>query len=236
MYRIYLNQVENEYHYAELVREFLPEEAFEVIPGTWIPADSYHLTEGSYMINRSGGQSRDENKAELYRLLETLTGIHPEWGTLTGVRPLKLARQVFTECSCIEETVRILKDHYLLDDGKAELLARTLRYQQKYVSEPDPRNYSMYVGIPFCPSICSYCSFSSTLAREELVEQYLDRLLQEIRYAGQLFQDQETELESVYIGGGTPTTLAPAQLEILIRELADSFHFDPGELEFTVEA
>ncbi|MBQ6621646.1 MAG: coproporphyrinogen dehydrogenase HemZ [Mogibacterium sp.] len=236
MYRFYLNQVSNEYHFAELVREFLPEESFEAVPGSWIDAENYKLTDNSYMINPLGEKDRDEIKAELYRLLSDLTGRTPPWGTLTGVRPLKLAFLIYDRYGSVTDMVRVLQEAYLLQPDKAALMERILRYQLRSVSAPGPDRYSIYVGIPFCPTRCSYCSFASSVASGEVIDRYLEHLLREIRYTGSLLRDSGKSIESLYIGGGTPTTLAAHQLEPLLNVLYDAFRLDPEATEVTVEA
>ena len=90
MYRFYINNITNDYHYSELARVFLPDDEFEVI-GFRMPGGRLPLRDGSFIINREGCSDRDEIKRECYRLLSELTGMDPGWGTLTGVRPLKLA-------------------------------------------------------------------------------------------------------------------------------------------------
>ncbi len=127
-----------------------------------------------------------------------------------------------------------------MSDRKIKLIDEIIDYQMKHVKEPDPNKLSIYVGIPFCPTRCAYCSFASNVADEDEIAEYLDNLYKEIRYTGELNREYKARLgnsiESIYIGGGTPTTLNAGQLERLIDELSNAFEIKPSEIEFTVEA
>ena len=223
-----------------MCRVFLDDSEFEVI-GIDLGADSkICLREGSYLLNASGTGQRDTIKRELYNLLHELTGSKPEWGTMTGVRPLKLSLDKYKELGSYEKLNDCLSTLYLMSDRKIKLIDEIIDYQIKHVKEPDPNKLSIYVGIPFCPTRCAYCSFASNVANEDEIAEYLDNLYKEIRYTGELNREYKARLgnsiESIYIGGGTPTTLNAGQLERLINELSNAFEIKPSEIEFTVEA
>ena len=244
-----------------MCRVFLDDSEFEVI-GIDLGADSkICLREGSYLLNASGTGQRDTIKRELYNLLHELTGSKPEWGTMTGVRPLKLSLDKYKELGSYEKLNDCLSTLYLMSDRKIKLIDEIIDYQMKHVKEPDPSKLSIYVGIPFCPTRCAYCSFASNVANEDEIAEYLDNLYKEIRYTGELHKEYKARLsnskadsrndsdissddsavstasiESIYIGGGTPTTLNAGQLERLIDELSNAFEIKPSEIEFTVEA
>ena len=218
----------------ELARVFLPDDGFETIAYSGKPVADL-LGTGSYFVNKKGSDDREEIKRELYGLLSELTGMKPPWGTLTGVRPLKPALEICRESS-VPEMERTLKGRYLLSTSKATLLADIADYQLNHVTGIPWEKASVYIGIPFCPTRCAYCSFASNVAPEEEHEAYLENLLKEVSYAGDLAAKNGTELESIYIGGGTPTTLSSGQLERLIKRVSESYHVDPAGLEFTVEA
>lgn len=236
MYRFYINKVTNDYHYNEIIKEFLSEDEFETIILNMDDTSNLALKSISYLIDATGDSDRDKIKRQLYRLLSELTGIYPEWGTLTGVRPLKLAMDYFDKTASLGVVKDIMMKEYLLSDGKASLLNEILEYQTNSISKPDPSKYSIYIGIPFCPTRCSYCSFASNVAPESEIALYLDNLITEIKYTGQLFRDNNTTVESIYIGGGTPTTLNAEQLERLISVTLEAFNVDSSLIEFTVEA
>ena len=234
MYRFYINNIDDDYHYLELARVFLPDDGFETIAYRGKPVANL-LGSGSYFINEKASDDREEIKREFYELLSGITGMRPPWGTLTGVRPLKPALDISRESS-VSEMERIVRSRYLLSDQKASLLSDIADYQLSYVSGVPWEKASVYIGIPFCPTRCAYCSFASNVAPPEEHEKYLENLLKEVSYAGGLAGANRTELESIYIGGGTPTTLSSEQLERLICRVSEAYHIDPAGLEFTVEA
>ena len=234
MYRFYINNIDDDYHFMELARVFLPDDGFETIAYSGKPV-AHLLGENSFFVNEKGSDDREEIKREFYELLSGITGIRPPWGTLTGVRPLKPALEICRESS-VEEMERTIRSRYLLSSRKASLLSDIADYQLAHVSGVPWEKVSLYIGIPFCPTRCAYCSFASNVAPAEEHEKYLENLLKEITYAGRLAEENGTELESIYIGGGTPTTLNSSQLERLINRVSEAYHIDPAKLEFTVEA
>lgn len=218
----------------ELARVFLPDDSFETIAYSGRPV-AHLLGTDSYFVNEKGSNDREEIKREFYELLSGITGMKPPWGTLTGVRPLKPALDICRESS-VDKMKHIIKDRYLMCSSKVSLLADIADYQISHVKGIPWERASMYIGIPFCPTRCAYCSFASNVAPAEEHEVYLQNLLKEVSYAGRLAEQNGTELESIYIGGGTPTTLSSTQLERLIGSVSEAFRIDPSGLEFTVEA
>ena len=234
MYRFYINDTDDEYHYLELGREFLPDDGFEVIPYKGSSIDGL-LSGNRFLINAAGSADRDGIKREMYALLSEITGIRPPWGTLTGVRPLKPALEI-ARASSVEEMKKEMSLRYLVSDEKASLLADIASYQLENIKGVPWEKASLYAGIPFCPTRCAYCSFASNVAPAGDQERYLRDLIKETEYAGRLARDHGTEIESAYIGGGTPTTLSAEQLSRLISSISGSFGIDPSSIEFTVEA
>lgn len=218
----------------ELARVFLPDDGFETIAYCGRPV-AHLLGENSYFINESGSSDREAVKREFYDLLSELTGVKPPWGTLTGVRPLKPALEMCRNAS-VQDMERDIAQKYLLSDSKASLLGEIAGYQLSNISGDPWRMASLYIGIPFCPTRCAYCSFASNVAPAADHAEYLSNLLKEIEYAGRLAKEHDTKLESIYIGGGTPTTLSAEQLEKLINCVSDAYGIDPASIEFTVEA
>ena len=218
----------------ELARVFLPDDGFETIAYSGKPV-AHLIREGSYFVNEKGSADREEIKREFYELLSDLTGMRPPWGTLTGVRPLKPSLEICRESS-VSDMNRIMKERYLISDSRASLLADIADYQLSNVDGIPWEKSSLYIGIPFCPTRCAYCSFASNVAPAAEHERYLENLLKEIAYAGRLAEEHKTKLESIYIGGGTPTTLNSEQLMRLISKVYEAYGIEPSELEFTVEA
>ena len=181
-------------------------------------------------------ENKDVLKYALYQLLVKLTGKTLPWGNLTGIRPVKLAMTMIENGMKNTEVADQMRQRYLVSPQKTALAITIANREREILKNIDYENgYSLYVGIPFCPSICLYCSFSSyTLERwENQVDAYLDALCKEIRETADMMQGRK--LDTIYIGGGTPTTLQPAQMKKLLSALEESFGFC-GLEEFTVEA
>lgn len=175
-------------------------------------------------------------KEHLYQLLEKETAHSLPWGTLTGIRPTKIPMKLLGEGKSHEEIAAYMKQTYLASDEKIQLAIDIAERERALLSRIDYENgYSLYVGIPFCPSTCLYCSFTSypLASWKGKVDTYLDALEKELDYVAENFSGKT--LNSVYIGGGTPTTLEPAQLDRLIRKIRGNFDLSHC-LEFTVEA
>ena len=181
-------------------------------------------------------ETKNALKENLYELLVELTGHALPWGTLTGIRPTKIPMQMLDEGKTKDEIASYMKQTYLASEEKIDLSIAIAEREHALLSKLDYKNgYSLYIGIPFCPSTCLYCSFTSyplaTWNRQ--VDDYLDALEKELDYVAAKNYDQK--LNSIYIGGGTPTTLEPYQLDRLIRKIKCSF--DLGNcIEFTIEA
>ena len=172
----------------------------------------------------------------LYEILAKETGKKLPWGTLTGIRPTKQALERLIQKETRECIANYFKTEYLCSEEKTELCIQVAEKEQKLLlGIEDKDSYSVYIGIPFCPSICLYCSFSSYSLKqyEAYVEPYLTALFKEIDYAGTCFP--EKKLVSIYIGGGTPTTLTAEQLRRLLQKVKETFDFSYLR-EWTVEA
>ena len=180
-------------------------------------------------------EKRDVTK-KVYQFLSAQTGQNLAWGMLTGVRPTKLVMQKIESGMTKEEIFHFLKDQYCVSDAKATLAYEIACREKALLDQLDCQNgYSLYAGIPFCPSICSYCSFSSSPIAEwkDQVDRYLDALIKELEAVSKMTQGRT--LDTVYIGGGTPTTLEPEQLDRLLGTIQENFDLE-HVLEFTIEA
>lgn len=172
----------------------------------------------------------------LYDQLEKVTGEKLAWGVLTGVRPTKLAMQKLEAGWKKEDYITWAWESARVGREKADLAWEIARREQSILKELDyEEGYSLYIGIPFCPSVCSYCSFSSgPLDRwKGQVDAYLDALLKELEFIAERSKDKK--LNTIYIGGGTPTTLTAQQLERLMSWVDEKFSRE-YLLEYTVEA
>lgn len=175
-------------------------------------------------------------KQLLYRTLSAHTGKELPWGTLTGIRPTKIPYMMMEEGKTNEEIRTYMRETYFCSDEKAELAYEIAAKERQILSKIHYEDgYSLYLGIPFCPTTCLYCSFTSypICAFKDKVGHYLTALKKEIDYVKEAFQNKI--LDSVYIGGGTPTTLEAEQLKELLSYLRQNLDFSQVK-EFTVEA
>ena len=183
------------------------------------------------------GQRRRAIGMSFFRAAQAVTGIAPPWGSLTGIRPVKVATELREEGKTWEETDEILRDTYFVTPQRRQLCLDAARYTEQADRDRDQRDFSLYVGIPFCPTRCAYCSFVSNSVEKSLhlVEPYLEALHQEIVSAGEMVKDLGLRLKSFYMGGGTPTTLSAEQMGRLLDDLYQNFDFS-HVVERTVEA
>lgn len=172
----------------------------------------------------------------LYKLLCQYSGYTQPWGVLTGVRPVKLFRRLCEELGEEGARNKFLNEFYVSPE-KLELAEMTEKNEKKILNLSRSESFSLYVGIPFCPSRCSYCSFvmSSVERAKKLIEPYTELLCEEIKTTAQIASDLGLRLETVYFGGGTPTTLNAEQLNKVLKTVRKSFDMSTCR-EFTVEA
>ena len=160
----------------------------------------------------------------------------PAWGALAGVRPTKLSTKHILDGGSAKSADRMLKDVYFVEKERRNLAVACSLSTVKAVSLLDEKDISLYVGIPFCPTRCAYCSYvSRTIGkRTELMTPYLEALAKELAVTGKLLKDSGRTIRSVYIGGGTPTTLSSDQMAKLLDSIHEAFDLSRC-LEFTVE-
>lgn len=190
-------------------------------------------TESACLINPSKRDIGNLIKRSAYFALRPLSPMPAPWGILTGVRPAKLVRILMDEGNDESEVRRILKETYLADDDKIDLAVSVALEEGKHPQNRE--NVCVYIGIPYCPTRCAYCSFISGTGTVASKEEYINFLLLEIKRSGEIIKDLGLHLKAIYIGGGTPTSLdAPllARLHAGIQEYLPVFE----GLEFTTEA
>lgn len=172
----------------------------------------------------------------LFKMLEKITGLTPPWGVLTGVRPIKLLRR-FAAQKGHDGAISHFKEKFLVSPAKIDLSIKTMREEQKVLDLSGEKSFSLYVSIPFCPTRCSYCSFVSQSVKHaaRLIPDYVRLLCEELSETAKIVHKLGLRLETVYIGGGTPTTLSATQLERVLSTILRSFDMATCR-EFTVEA
>ena len=172
-------------------------------------------------------------KQTLYDLLRKMTGMHPPWGSLTGVRPTHLMLEALAEGLSPEAAVERLVRDYDVTLPKAELLAEIAAVQRQ-LPAPGDAFMDVYIGIPFCTTRCAYCSFSSgEIGDGRLVAPYMEALEREIRACAPLISSTGRSLRALYVGGGTPTALPEKEFHHLLSLIRECF---PNACETTVEA
>ena len=250
---LYVKNHNFHFELENLTRLFFPNEKITVIREFSEPQPPYIYTEVSDKITISvniGSFNKSETAVKkladddnelvsaqlLYKLLCDFTGLTQPWGILTGVRPVKLLRRLAEE-SNEEQAVKKFEKDFFVSNEKIALSRETEHNERKILELSKPESFSLYVGIPFCPSRCSYCSFvmASIERDEKLIEPYTKLLCEEIKRTAEIANKLGLRLETVYFGGGTPTTLSAEQLDTVLRTVNKSFDMSTCR-EFTVEA
>lgn len=257
-----LNIKNHPFHYEmeKLTRIFFPDSDFKVIDGCDETAD-YITTErkefekyNTVFVKISVGHYIDEKSEDvafcedyetvcerrmaviLYDVLCAFTGYTPPWGILTGVRPAKLMNMLIDKYG-EAEAVRTFTEDLMVTKEKTSLALSVAGKERPIIEKSAENSFSLYVSIPFCPTRCSYCSFVSQANEQakKLLPQYVEKLCEEIKITGEEVKKLGLKLESVYWGGGTPTTLSASQYEKISSAIAESFNVSQSE-EYTVEA
>jgi oxygen-independent coproporphyrinogen-3 oxidase len=250
---LYVKNHNFHFELENLTRLFFPNEKITVIRDFSEPQPPYIYTEVSDKITISvniGSFNKSETAVKkltdddnelvsaqlLYKLLCDFTGLTQPWGILTGVRPVKLLRRLAEESS-EEQAVKKFEKDFFVSNEKTALSRETEHNERKILELSKPESFSLYVGIPFCPSRCSYCSFvmASIERAEKLIEPYTKLLCEEIKRTAEIANKLGLRLETVYFGGGTPTTLSAEQLDMVLKTVNKSFDMSTCR-EFTVEA
>lgn len=237
------------YDMYHIFKAFCPNRNYEQIVNEGCPnlveIDATDYLQKTFIISADEVNNIEERKLKKryvnLKLYDWLCeNMHKElaWGTLTGVRPTKLIMAKMEAGMSETEVKQWMKTHYRISDKKADLGLQVARREKALLEQLDYENgYSLYVGIPFCPTICSYCSFSSYPIGlwKKRVDEYLDAVCMELTAVGEIAKQKGKKLNTVYIGGGTPTTLEANQLDRLLTHLEQHFSYQDLK-EITVEA
>ncbi len=244
--------INHKFHYEmeKLVRIFMPDVKIQVVYENCDDFNIYtSVTNEIKVIIKFDDFNKtltapicDDNEMQMGRMVYSLmgeyTGFYPKWGVLTGVRPSKLLINTEKQLGR-EKTEEYFKNELLVTDEKFQLAREVADWEEKIISTSRPESFSLYVSIPFCPSRCSYCSFVSHSVENDkaknLLPQYVELLSKELEITGEIAKNTGVALESIYIGGGTPTTLSAEQLEIVLNSIEKNFDLKTCR-EFTVEA
>ena len=172
-----------------------------------------------------------------YKAASSLCGFSPPWGILTGIRPAKFARDMLSNGLSRQEIIDVLKKEHYVAPRKAAVCLETALAEADIVALSKPNSFSLYISIPFCPSRCLYCSFISQdiVKMAHLMPRYVELLCEELVATGRLVTKLGLRLETIYMGGGTPTSLPTEKLEKILKTVKDNFIFTDLR-EYTVEA
>ncbi len=260
---MYLININNSYHYEmeNLIRVFLPEikilradepcededycvltlEINKVIIELSLEGKTYK-SQGKFCL---GCRPKDESidsymerkmAVMLFDMLRDITGYTPPWGILTGVRPAKLMTKLIASQG-EEKAVKYFINELKVSEDKTKLALMVSKNETPIIEGSLPDSYSLYVSVPFCPTRCSYCSFisHSNENAKKLIPEYVEKLCDEIVETAKIAKDLKLRLESVYIGGGTPTVLTASELKRVTDALSGNFDLS-GIREYTIEA
>ena len=248
--KVYLSQIEYKYEVEKTFRLFLPFERYDFVdtPATSgdrakliCKGDIYAVTV-YYKDNTVSRTQTFLHDGEfsftrcLFLALCELTKTKPVWGMLTGVRPERLYRQNL-QTAGEGETDRLLLEDYMVSRYRLNLLKTVYNNEEKIIGLSTPQRVSLYISIPFCPSRCRYCSFVSESVENmgHLMEPYVTYLIKEIEYTAARVKKLGLSVKTVYMGGGTPTSLAPKMLQDILGAVHKNFDLSQN-LEVTVEA
>ena len=176
-------------------------------------------------------------KLSFFRAARDITGATPSWGALTGIRPAKLVRTMLEEGYTPARADRELRDVYCVSPARRRLALESAQAGLRAKRDLKPNDISLYIGIPFCPTRCAYCSFVSASVEKSfaLIPPYLEALTAEVEAAGRMVRETGLRVKSFYMGGGTPTTLSAGQMDALLTTVNKAFDLS-GCVEYCIEA
>lgn len=180
---------------------------------------------------------REAVTLSFYRAAKKIRKANTPWGILMGIRPTKIVHELMADGKSDREIIDILTNRYAVSDEKKQLVLQVAHHERNILRQLHPNSAGLYIGIPFCPTRCIYCSFVSNAVyrAQQYIQPYLDALIKEIRYTQKIIGHMGWHIPCVYIGGGTPTVLTPLQLEKLLDAVYTQLDRQ-GIKEFTVEA
>jgi oxygen-independent coproporphyrinogen-3 oxidase len=254
MIKVYTNKENYQYDLHSLIKAFYPEHDVKVFDESLKEDSDIDIITVRFLDNKmetifdikgnvknytneyDKEVTKNEYKLSLYKNLCDYTNKTLPWGNLTGIRPTKLPMGMLTENMSDNEIIKTLQDTHMVSDKKARLSLEIAKLEKEILDKIHHKDgYSVYIGIPFCPTTCLYCSFTSYPISiwKKRIQDYLGALFKEIDFISDFYRDKI--LDTIYIGGGTPTTLEPNELDSLLGYVREKLDFSRVK-EFTVEA
>lgn len=253
--KLILNKPKYEHLIREIITAYIPRLKIETTAS--VPSDDdyvlVNITEDDNITHYSATVSIDgtrysntitettPHKLTVSRLVGDLLKKHINvdlpWGILTGIRPAKMVREMRNKGMSFGDIAETFEKDYSVHTDKTGLAIDVAKKEIEIINSINPKAVSLYIGIPFCPTRCLYCSFTSQSIKfsNTLVEPYMDALFKEIDYLAEHLSTTSTPIETIYIGGGTPTALSERNLERLMHKIDNSFDLSYAK-EYTVEA
>jgi oxygen-independent coproporphyrinogen-3 oxidase len=192
------------------------------------------LSDDEYEVKKA---KKRKIKRQVYRALSRYTAKKMPWGVLTGIRPAKIVHELMNKGFNREQIYSNLTDYYYVSGKKAELLYDIAQKEKHILDSEGPDKVSIYIGIPFCPTRCLYCSFTSSSIKKyaHFIKNYIEALKKEIFGVGEILDSKGFTVQSIYMGGGTPTSIDASYLKELLTHIEKSFYMKETK-EFTLEA
>ncbi len=228
------------YHVYEIIQIFFDINIdLELIPSSDQLSVTVNDGDNSYIFNIDEETESKQTKRDLYMFLSEHLNYSSPWGCMTGIRPAKIVNTLQKSGFSSNDILKELSDFYLIRDDKANLTVQTANVQGGFLEKQykNPERIGLYSGIPFCPTRCLYCSFTSNSITKykKVVDTYLDLIEKEIIGTIDLIKQKNFILESIYLGGGTPTSLSEKQFERYLDMFTDNMDTDSLS-EFSLEA
>jgi len=236
------------YHVYHIITLFYPAAKIEYLDEKDLTAADIEVTVkedeltvqffGAVTVHPYPDRNLNVMRRELFRLLEKKTEKHLPWGILIGIRPSKIVRELIEKKKSKEEIVYLLQQEYLATPKKIELAYEVALKESELLKKVDTKkSVDIYVGMPFCPSRCIYCSFASNVySGNKYKDTYLKLLKEEMNLIKSYIDENKFKINSVYFGGGTPTAVSDSEFEEVMQCIDDCFVNGRNLLEFTVEA
>ena len=173
----------------------------------------------------------------IFHILREKTGINPPWGLMTGIRPVKKITELMEKDMSETNIRKYLSEYFEISDKKLDIAYLTAKNQYPILKKINKNAVSLYISIPFCPTRCSYCSFVSHSMNTaiKLIPEYVEKLCLELEFLGNLIRENNTEIDTIYFGGGTPTSLSAKDIETLMKAVAENFDLSKVR-EYSFEA
>ena len=245
MIKVNLNNLKYQYDVYQIVNQFFDFEEIKFLEGD---CDYFiRLTESK--ITCKGKDSdliyeediepvfslKEQVKLVVFKYFTQLMKVDMPWGTLIGIRPTKKVLSLFEEGKTDREIIQYFSKHHLARRDKAELCIEVANWERKTVNT-EKNTISVYIGMPFCPTRCVYCSFTSNVvsSNKKRVEDYITTLIHEMQILGKYIKDNGLNIQCIYFGGGTPTSVDDIQFELVMKNIYENFYSN-NISEFTVE-